>query len=596
MLTLLLKWWLKIRERLTGRPFLHPALHKQRQIDQQLVVKVSVSRWPSWSQFKKLPCLLSRSERFWIWFLLLVVVSGGVWLGERIYRRAAKIIPIPGGSYVEGLVGMPQYINPLLGMSNDTDRDLSRLMFCSLTKLSSDGQIINDLADKIDLSSDGLTYTITLKNNATWHDGTPVTTADVEFTVASLQDETWNSPVGSIWANVDVQSLDDRMVILHLPRAMPDFFSMLTVGLLPAHLWQEIPTANIKLTPLNLQPVGCGPFAFSSLSRDWRGNLRSLSMHRYESYYGSKPYLDEISFKFYPDYDTAIAALKNGNIQGLTAVPAVSVKEIVGRHGLTMHNLSIPQYTAIFFNFRNNGQFKQLEVRQALKLAVDRQVLVTEAMNNQAQVVDGPALLSSDQVNSGADLKAAKELLTKGGWKEVDNTWQKDKQTLMVKLLAADRPEHKAIAERVSNNWRALGVAVEVELVPRQDLRDRIKENNFDLVIFSESLGLSGDPFAFWHSSQIGSGGLNISGWSSRDSDVLLEQAQSSSDFNKRQEALRKFQDIIKQNVPAIFLYSPTLNYPVTSLVKGIRADRLGTPADRFSGITDWYIKTKRKL
>lgn len=574
---------------------LHPALQKQRQIDQQSVAHARVCHWPSWAQLKLLPRLLSRAERRWIWLFLLIVISSGIWLGMRAWQRAAKIMPVPGGGYVEGLVGTPQYINPILGVSSDVDRDLSRLMFCSLTRLSADGQIVNDLAESIEVANDGLTYTITIKNNATWHDGTPVTVDDVMFTIASLQDEIWNSPLSSLWNNVEIQS-SDNTVVLRLPRAMSDFKSALTVGLLPAHLWQDIPAANIKLTPLNLQPVGCGPFAFSSLSRDWRGNLRSLSMHRYENYYGPKPYLDEISFKFYPDYDTAIAALKNGNVQGLVSLPALSVKEIIGRHGLTVHHLNIPQYTAIFLNFRNNGPFKQQEVRQALKLAINRRAVVNDVMNNQAQVIDGPVLPSAVQANGGVDLNMAKELLGKGGWKEVDNTWQKDKQTLTLKLLAADRPEHKAIAERVRDNWRSLGVAVDIELVPRQDLRERIKENNFDLVIFSESLGLTGDPFAFWHSSQIGSGGLNVSGWSSRDSDVLLEQAQSATDFNKRQELLNKFQEIMKQEVPAIFLYSPTLNYPVTSLVKGIRADRLGTPADRFSGVTDWYIKTKRKL
>jgi ABC-type transport system substrate-binding protein len=148
----------------------------------------------------------------------------------------------------------------------------------------------------------------------------------------------------------------------------------------------------------------------------------------------------------------------------------------------------------------------------------------------------------------------------------------------------------------LKQSWEALGIPTAVELVDRPSLRDRVRNGNFEAVIFSESLGATGNPFAFWHSSQAGVGGLNISAWSNRDADSLLEQIRAAADPAQRQDLLIKFQGLIHASQPALFLYSPTYTYPVSASVRGIQADRLGTPSDRFSGVASWYVKTKRSL
>jgi peptide/nickel transport system substrate-binding protein len=422
---------------------------------------------------------------------------------------------------------------------------------------------------------------------------------DVAFTIGSLQDDTFATPVASVWSDVDMQVKDDHVVTFQLPRPFPDFKQALTVGLLPAHAWRDIPAANVKLTTLNTKPIGCGPFAFSKLTRDSRGVVRTLTLHRHEGYHGAKPYLDDVVFKFYPDYDTAVAALLNGNIQGLGSLPASAVKAASERRNLVLHQLTIPQYTAAFFNLRSSDVLKRPEVRQALALAADRQAILDQSLAGQGQIIDGPVLPVPSNIaaaNGKPDLDAARKVLSDAGWKQVDGTWQKDKVTLSVKLLAADRPEHKAITDVLKQSWEALGIPTAVELVDRPSLRDRVRNGNFEAVIFSESLGATGNPFAFWHSSQAGVGGLNISAWSNRDADSLLEQIRAAADPAQRQDLLIKFQGLIHASQPALFLYSPTYTYPVSASVRGIQADRLGTPSDRFSGVASWYVKTKRSL
>ncbi len=526
----------------------------------------------------------------------LLVVSLAT-LGVRAWWRSAETVPVPGGTYTEGLVGTPQYINPILGVANDVDRDLATLVFCSLAKMDSTGQVVPDLAESIDLSADGQTYTVRIRSNATWHDGSPVTVDDVAFTVSSLQDETFPVATAAVWSDVDVAVVDDRTLTFKLPRPFPDFRQALTVGLLPSHLWRDIPAANVKLTTLNSRPVGCGPFAIAKLTRDSRGNVRTLSLQRHVGYHGKLPYLDELVFKFYPDYETAVAALLNGNIQGLGSLPAASVRAAADRRSLSLHRLTVPQYTAVFFNLRASALMQKPEVRRALTLAADRGAVLAGALDGQGQVVDGPVLpppADAPQPNVGADTDAARRALSEGGWKEQGGQWVKGNATATVKLLAADRPEHRAVAEALAASWQAAGIGTSVELVDRLTLRERVRAGDFEAVVFSESLGSTGSPFAFWHSSQAGAGGLNISGWSNRDADVLLEQVRAAADPAERLAALAKFQELVKQQQPALFLYSPTYVYPVSASIKGIRADRLGTPSDRFSGIADWYIKTKR--
>lgn len=586
-----------MRSRLRGRPVLHPALEQQRHLDQQLLAGLSKHRLPTWSQLKMLPKLITPAERrqsIVLLFLLLISVS---FLLIRSWWSSSNIGPATGGSYVEALVGAPQYINPLLSVANDVDRDVSGLVFCGLMRLDANGQVVPDAAESVDVSADGLTYTVNLKPNVTWHDGAPVTIDDVVFTITSLQDDTFGSPLSSLWSDVEIVSQDDHSIKLHLAQPNPDFKETLTQGLLPVHAWGDIPAANLKLTSLNVKPIGCGPFAFSNFTRDSRGNFRTLTLHRYSAYHGQKPYLDEIVFKFYSDYETAVAALTNGNVEGLGSLPSSFVKDVSGKRNINIYRMNIPQYTAAFYNLRTNVLLRQKEVRQALDLAVDKQKIVDQAVNGQATIIDSPVLTVGDNnVRKTGDIEGAKQILIKAGWKLTDGKWQKDKQILAVKILASDSPEHKVIAGQLKNDWEALGVSISVEIIDRNDLRDRVRDGSYEVLIFSESLGITNNPFAFWHSSQAAVGGLNLSGWSNRDADALLEKIRSTADNNQRQGFLVSFQNLVRQEIPATFLYNPTFLYPVNSIVHGIRADKIGVPADRFSGVSGWYINTMRTL
>jgi len=136
---------------------------------------------------------------------------------------------------------------------------------------------------------------------------------------------------------------------------------------------------------------------------------------------------------------------------------------------------------------------------------------------------------------------------------------------------------------------------VEIKNVSRSELQNNyIRPRNYEALLFGEVLNYNPDPFAFWHSSQKKDPGLNLSLYDNAEVDKLLEEARQETDRNIRAEKYRKFQELVIEDVPAIFLYSPDYLYIQNKSVNGVELKNIVIPADRFNGIENWYIKTER--
>ena len=162
-------------------------------------------------------------------------------------------------------------------------------------------------------------------------------------------------------------------------------------------------------------------------------------------------------------------------------------------------------------------------------------------------------------------------------------------------LATVDQPILKEVAERLSQQWEALGVKVEIKTFDVSSLeREVIKPRNYEMLLFGEVLGQTPDPFPFWHSSQKRDPGLNLAMYENKKCDKLLEEARGSLDEKIRKEKLEEFQGLLIEDVPAVFLYNPDYLYLVSKEIKGLNTKMIVDPSKRFSGIEDWYIKTKR--
>jgi len=532
--------------------------------------------------------------------LVGLIIISVVFLGVRFYQRHVTYLPKEGGSYTEALIGQPSYVNPVLSQTNDVDMDISRLVFSGLFKYNKDQQLITDLADSYEISEDQKTYTIRLKQDIAWHNGNALLIDDVIFTIETILDSDFNSPLYSSLKGVTIERVDDTTIKFILEEPFTPFLSNLTFGILPAHIWSDVSVTNFTLAEFNTKPIGSGPYKFEELSKDRSGNIKSYTLERNDFYYGKESYIDKIIFKFFPDFASAVEAARNKSVDGVSFVPSDYKGEIDKNDNLLSYSLQLPQYTAIFFN-QKNDLLKNQELKQALAHAINKEKILIQALAGDGVIIEAPILAGfighhPDVKKYEYNKQKAEEMLDALEWKipEDGGLRQKDGQTLQFSLTTVDRSEYLQTVNILKESWEAVGVGVELKIMnaARVD-KEVIKPRNYEAFLYGEILGFDPDPYPFWHSTQMLAGGFNLSNYFNKDVDKLLEEARKTSNNDERAQKYIEFQNTIAEELPAIFLYSPHYNYAVHKKIQGIDLQRITIPSDRFNGIEDWYTKTK---
>ncbi|MDP1709529.1 MAG: peptide ABC transporter substrate-binding protein, partial [Candidatus Komeilibacteria bacterium] len=404
--------------------------------------------------------------------------------------------------------------NPIFSQTNSVDQDLSRLVFSSLVSFNGAGELVPDLADSYSIDDAQSVYTFTLKPNLTWHDGLPLTAADVAFTIQSIKDPNFKSPLYNTFRNVQVKLIDETTLELVLPEPFAPFLSLLTFGILPEHLWQEIDPTHAALAELNLKPIGSGPYQFSSLVKDKKGNIKEYSLKRFSNWYGQGPFIANISFKFFSTLDEAVTNVKDGNADGLGMVANTQNSELASQTDKKAYRLGLPQYTALFFNQATNAALAEKPVREALSLAINREQIIANTFTDSAKPINGPLLGEAEVI---FDPSQAEAKLESAGWKKVANTDQapytrqknvkssagETATTLEIKLTTVQKEENIQAAETIRELWLAIGVKVNLEIVDiAQIQKSIIKPRAYEVLLFGQILGGDPDPYPFWHSSQ----------------------------------------------------------------------------------------------
>ncbi len=608
---------------------------QQNDLDKKLVYSLSKSRVPNWRQLKYIGRYLSGWERWLISLCSLIIIASLLLVGYKFYVNHLESVPAQGGEYAEALVGSPKYINSLYASVSDVDSDLSSLIFSSLFKRGPSGKIVNDLAISHEISPDNKSYTIKIRSGVKWHNGGNLTVDDIIFTFSAIKDLQYKSPLRQSFSGVEIEKIDDQTIKFVLSEPYAAFLQLLTFGILPQEIWQPIPANAASLAEINLKPIGSGPYKFSSLVRDRSGNIRSYSLINNQDYYKSLPYLKKIVFKFYANFEEAINALNNNLVDGISYLPKKLKPDIVAQDSLNFFQLYIPQLTAAFFNAKVIPALADKKVRQALAYGLDKNKIVSQVLEDNARIIDGPILPDSfayfqDVKKYNYDIATATKLLDEAGWKlteikpedlakaELDLTnkdqavknlaeqkikmgagnWRmKGSNYLQLEIITIDSQEYTAMVEAIAKYWQQLNIKVNLNFIAASQIQTEIiRPRNFSVLFYSELVGGDPDPYAFWHSSQLSAAGLNIADYANKEVDQLLEEARLTSDINVRIEKYKKFQQIIAEDVPAIFFYSPTYTYVQSKEVKGYNVKNILLPADRFTNIIDWYVKTNKRL
>ncbi|MBX4205540.1 MAG: peptide ABC transporter substrate-binding protein [Candidatus Doudnabacteria bacterium] len=547
--------------------------------------------------------------------ILLIVISGGFLLRQYVYGGTGTI-PDYGGEHIEGLVGQPRFINPILAASSSVDSDLSRLMYAQLIKFDRDLKLTPDLALSLpEISADQKTYTLKLKPNLKWQDEKPITADDVIFTVQTIQNPDFESPLAPNWNRVRVEKIDDLTVKFTLHTQSATFITNFTLGIIPKHFWDGMNPGNFRLSDKNLRPVGSGPYSVREIKKTSDGTIKSLTLKSSDTYYGGKAYITYLTFKFYQDEQNLISAYQSRDVQSIGFIPFDNKVFLQSSDKSNQYQISLPQYQAVFFNLTKSSVITEKAVRQALWLATDRNTVINDVYLGHAKPAFGPILEGNLGYTEAAakathtDLTEAGQILDKAGWimdtqtntryKTITTgsgkTKTETRKNLEFSLATNVSPLNVKTAEILEQQWEQIGVTVHLVIVSGSDLQDDyIRPRNFETLLFSENTGADPDPFPFWHSSQSHDPGLNLSGFSNPTVDKLLTEARQTNDTGVRAKDYQQFQDIVTQELPAIFLDSAVYVYTVPRKEQGIDLKTIIHPSERFLDVNHWYIDTKR--
>ena len=561
---------------------------------------------PTPAQLKHLPGLLKKQERAPFFAASAGFVISLIFLLVWGYVSHLILLPSAGGSYTEGLIGAPQFVNPLYASANDVDQDLSRLVYSGLMKWDPSAGLIPDLAASYTVSQDERVYTFSLRDDASWHDGSRVTPRDVIFTFNAMQNSEYRSPLASTFRGVAVEQVDERTVALTLEEPFAPFLSTLTVGILPADYWGDIDPTNVRLAERNLIPIGSGPYTFDELEKNKQGVIQSYTLRRYPKYYGGEPLVETLTFKFYGDATSALAALRDKKVEGIAFLSSDQIETAEKQSGTTVVTPRLPQLTALFFNLDRDA-VADVRLREALASAIDKEALVNEVLLGRGAVAHSPII---DSYTTDSDvyanphpynLEEANRLLGLLGWSKADGetfftkTVDGEQVTLNLRITTVDQPETVLVAEAIADMWQAAGVDANVDVIDAADIRDDILKNReYDILLSGILMGADPDPYPFWHSSQQDHPCLNLAQYANRNADNLIEEARSTGHIAARKERYEGLTEMIHEDTPAIFLYQPTYAYATSERLRGVNIGSIVIPSDRFGQIHEWYIRTKK--
>jgi peptide/nickel transport system substrate-binding protein len=521
------------------------------------------------------------------------------------------ILPVaaPGGIYTEALIGSMGRLNPMLDWNNPADRDVDRLIFSTLIRFDARGLPQPDLAESWGTSSDGMVYNFSIRPNAVWHDGVPVTTDDVFFTIEMIKSSGSLFPqdIKDLWTQVELKKLDDKTFQIRLPEPFAPFLDYATFGVLPKHLLEAVPADQLANTDFNLKPVGSGPYKFDKLIASG-GQITGVTLTANENYYLPRAYIEQVVFRYYPDAASAFDAYKQGETMGISQLPADILPQALQEKNLSVYSSRLPQLGLVLLNLNNPTVifFQDAKVRQALMLGVNRNIIVSRIMKGQAIIADGPILPGSwayyDEIThydydpdaAKALLKEAEFVIPAGG----GDVRAKEGMALEFTLAHPNDEIHTKIAQAIQSDWALIGVKANLQAVPYDSLtNDYLGTRNYQAALADLNTARTPDPdpYLFWHQAEA-TGGQNYSQWDNRTASEFLETARTAANFESRARLYRNFQVVFAKEMPSLPLYYPVYSYGVDAQVQGVQLAPMYDLSDRLLLLPQWYLVTRRSL
>lgn len=552
--------------------------------------------------------LIRRLTRLWEvkrfmagWLALLVLLGVGVTLQTRALNNYyQQRMPVAGGTYTEGIVGIFGNANPLYATSL-TDTTVSRLLFAGLLKYDQKNRLVGDLAESWSFDEEGKTYTVKLRPDLTWHDDKPLTSEDVVFTFQTAQNADAKSPLFAGWQGVKIEATDERTVVFTLRNPLAPFLYSLTTGIVPKHSLATTDPAQLRSSPFNTtNPIGAGPFAWSTIEVSGTAadnRKQQIGLKAAETYHAGKPKVQQFVIKTFANEEQLIKAFDSQEINAIAGLDRIP-DGLDGNDAIQEYSAPLTAATMVFFNM-SSPLLSEVRVRQALVHAVDVPT-VADSLGYPVILANQPLLKSQLGYDPAlkqleTNIEQANKVLDEAGWvrPKPDQTRKKGEESLRIKLYAHNNADYTAVTQSLQKAWQAIGVETDVQLIADADLQNTINGRAYDALLYGISLGIDPDVFAYWHSTQTDqrSARLNFSNYKSSPADKALEAGRNRADPSLRAAKYRPFLQAWRTDVPALALYQPRFLYITQGKLFGLEPTAVNSAADRFSNVHNWMVR-----
>lgn len=533
-------------------------------------------------------------------FLAIFFITA-IWSLYSLSKSFLMDVPVDGGILIEGAIGSPRFINPVLAITR-ADNDLNALTHSGILRLSSEGTLVNDLAESVTVSDDGRVYNIVLRQDSYFHDGTRVKAEDVAFTIGLIQKSALKSPLYGNWNGVVVEVIDTYELNFVLDSPYSPFMENLTVGILPKHIWSILSEEELPFSQRNIEPVGSGPYQVERVVRNSAGLISEYEL-KATSDQGQSAKIDRIIIRFYQNEEAILNALKEGEINSTSYLSDRSLSSLE-KGSYKFISEPLPRVFSIFFNQNRNPALRDQSARAALEILIDREEIISQVVNGYGSPAYSPVPpgwidsleTPDDQLTREDRLAAAREILESNGWTQGSNgRWIKTIDGVDTPLLFTVRSANDSLFEKIASNlslsWQELGIESTFEFYEQSDLvQTVIRPRNYQALLFGVDLGRSLDFYPFWHSGSREDPGLNVSLYANITVDRLVTELRTATSTEAKRELIEEFVIVMERDKPAISIFAPSFEYIVHPNINTAQMKHIQKPSERFSNIVDWHM------
>lgn len=506
--------------------------------------------------------------------------------------------PEAGGTAIIAILSDFQTFNPVVNTSIITDEVIKQMLFTPIVQYDEALEPMPHLAESWELSDSSVTFH--LRGDVQWHDGTPVTAADVEFTFDLAKNPGTASLLGSAYLNqvASATVLDQHTIRFDFVTPHAQALDGFWWPPLPRHLLENIPPAELAQAGYNQQPVGSGPFRFVSWERNQQLRLEANDL--FPEALGGRPLLDQVVFRIIPEPTTMITELLNGSADmiGYTLLPDQAI-QLENQRGVELRHYPSREFTYLGWN-NAHPLFEDARVRRALAMGLDRPGLIHAMLHDLAVPAVGMvppwSPLYSDIEPLRHDPEGARRLLAEAGWTDSngDGVLDRDGQPFRFELMvnSANRM-HQDIATVMQQRWVDLGVAVELRTLEFQTLLQQHRGRQYQAVISNWTLdNFKVDPTPLFSCEQARQpGSANRAGFCDPDVDRLIQAGLSTTEPEEAAPIWREFSERIRDQQPITFLFWSEDLSGVGSRVQDIHTD----VRSKIVNIGEWWIPEDRR-